>query len=224
MLVPEVWCRMRVAERDPRFLVDNGYLEKVEDFALDGRKVLASRLGYRITARFVDHFMGRIFEMAGSVFTEEMLRPEKQGVDLFAAGVDAIVETQTRVARAYFDDGSVEAACPPLQALLHIMAHGHYQGMGVDDPRVRALFTRQAMLESDWYRERLATKQARDLALWRRHEAALACHRANGDDGAIDLDRRGAVVRAQLERIAAPGYLAELVGTIGADPFHGQIA
>ena len=224
MLVPEVWCRMRVAERDPRFLIDNGYLEKVEDFALDGRQVLASRLGYRITARFVDHFMGRIFEMAGSVFTEEMLRPEKQGVDLFAAGVEAIVETQTRVARAYFDDGSVEAACPPLQALLHIMAHGHYQGMGVDDARVRVLFTRPAMLKSDWYRERLATKQARDLALWRRHEEALARHRANGDDGAIDLDRRRAVVRAQLARIAAPGYLDELVGTIGADPFHRQIA
>ena len=32
MLVPELWCRMRVAERDPRFLIDNGYLEKVENF------------------------------------------------------------------------------------------------------------------------------------------------------------------------------------------------
>src|SRR5664279_1531590 len=62
MLVPELWCRMRVAERDPRFLIDNGYLEKVDDFEFEGRKVLASRLGFRITAAFVDRFLGRMFE------------------------------------------------------------------------------------------------------------------------------------------------------------------
>ena len=50
MLVPEMWCRMRVAERDAPFLIANGYLEKVEDLEFQGRKVLASRLGYRITA------------------------------------------------------------------------------------------------------------------------------------------------------------------------------
>ena len=34
MLVPEIWCRMRVHERDPQFLIANGYLEKVERFRL----------------------------------------------------------------------------------------------------------------------------------------------------------------------------------------------
>ena len=43
---------------------------------------------------------------------------------MFAAGVEAIVEAQRRVALNYFEDGSVDAACPPLKALLHIMAHG----------------------------------------------------------------------------------------------------
>ncbi len=46
ILVPELWCRMRVSERDPAFLIDNGYLEKVDDFEFDGKEVLASRLGY----------------------------------------------------------------------------------------------------------------------------------------------------------------------------------
>ena len=32
MLVPEIWCRMRAPERDPQFLIENGYLEKVDDF------------------------------------------------------------------------------------------------------------------------------------------------------------------------------------------------
>ena len=70
MLVPEIWCRMRTAERDPRFLMDNGHLEKIEDFTFDGRTVLASRLGYRITMAFVDHFLGRIFETPDSVFPD----------------------------------------------------------------------------------------------------------------------------------------------------------
>ncbi|HTB20670.1 MAG TPA: hypothetical protein VK708_21250, partial [Bryobacteraceae bacterium] len=49
LLVPEIWCRMRVHERDPEFLKAHGYLEQVCDFCLNGRTVLASRLGYRIT-------------------------------------------------------------------------------------------------------------------------------------------------------------------------------
>ena len=106
-----------------------------------------------------------------------MLRPEKQDLAQFAAGVDAIVETQTRVALQYFEDGSVDAACPPLKALLHIMAQGSYEGMGVDAPEIRGLFTREAMLASEWYRERLAVKQERDVALWTRHVAALEAAR-----------------------------------------------
>jgi hypothetical protein len=68
-------------------------LEPVSDFSLDGRTILASRLGYRITELFVDHFLGRIFETPDAVFPERMLRPEQQDLAQFAAGVDAIVET-----------------------------------------------------------------------------------------------------------------------------------
>jgi hypothetical protein len=213
---------MTVAERDPQFLLDGGYLERVEDFELGGRKVLASRLGYRITSRFVDHFLGRIFETPSAVFTDEMLRPELQGRELFAAGVDAIVHTQADVAGNYFSDGSVAAACPPLQALLHIMAEGSYQGMGLDHPQIRALFTRDAVLASGWYRERLITKQRRDIALWRRHERALQAFMRAGAAGG-ELQARPQLVRQQLARVTAPAYFEELVGTIGADPFHGQM-
>ena len=98
LLMPEIWCRMRVRERDPEFLIANGFLEKVSDFCLDGRTVLASRLGYRITPEFVDRFMGRLFELPSAVFTEEILRPEKQDLPQFAEAVDAIVDAQKRVA------------------------------------------------------------------------------------------------------------------------------
>lgn len=212
MLVPELWCRMRVHEREPQFLIEKGLLERVEDFEYEGRKVLASRLGYRITALFVDRFLGRLFELPGAVFPEELLRPEKQDMENFVAGVEAICEAQRTVALNYFEDGSVEAACPPVRALLHIMAYGHYNGKGVDDPSVRGMFTREALLASDWYAERLVTKQVRDIALWQRHVAALEAAGAEGLEQA----------KLELARVSSPGYLAELRGTIGADPFHSQ--
>ncbi len=53
LLVPEILSRMTVAERDSRALMENGYLEKCKDFEHHGQCVLASRLGYRITARFM---------------------------------------------------------------------------------------------------------------------------------------------------------------------------
>jgi len=222
LLVPEIWCRMRVHERDPGFLLANGYLEKVCDFCVEGRTVLASRLGYRITPLFVDRFLGRLFETPDAVFTEEMLRPEKQDIVQFAAGVDAIVEAQTRVARQYFEDGSVAAACPPLRALLEIMATGRYRGKGVEDAEVRGLFTREHLLTSGWYRERLRTKQMRDVALWTRHLRAIEAFRDSGAamDG-FDIGARLAESRKQLTRLNAPEYLSELEGTIGADPFCG---
>ena len=227
LLVPEIWCRMRVYEREPRFLIEHGYLEKVEDFEWQGRTVQGSRLGYRITSAFVDHFLGRIFEVPGAVFPQEMLQPELQERGMFAAGIDAIVETQRRVAMNYFDDGSVEAACPPLKALLHIMAHGSYEGRGVDDPAIRNMFMREALLASAWYKERLTVKQARDAALWRRHIQALeeyaAAREAAGFRDEIDACARLTDSRAQLARVTAPEYLDELIGTIGADPFHGQM-
>jgi hypothetical protein len=219
MLVPELWCRMRVEERDPRYLIENGYLEKVEDFCIDGRTILASRLGYRITSRFADVFLGRIFETPDAVLPEEMLRPETQDLAMFASGVDAIVDSQRRVAQSYFDDGGVEDACPPLRALLEIMAHGSYQGMTLEDARLRAQFTREAVLASDWYLERLRTRQRSETELWQRHLRALEEFRASGLEipRDLDLEARMSAARERLNRVSSPDYLKELVGTIGGD-------
>ena len=219
MLVPELWCRMRVYERDPQFLIENGLLEKVEDFEFNGQKVLASRLGYRITELFVDRFLGRIFEMPSAVFPEEILRPEKQDLAMFAAGVQAITETQRSVALNYFKDGSVEVACPPIKALLHIMVHGEYQGMRESDACLLKMFTRESLLASDWYKDRLHAKQSVDIALWTRHNKALEALTLSGTPPPeIDLNNRLTAARHQLNRVKAESYLAELAGTIGADP------
>src|SRR5690606_16315260 len=114
LLVPEIWCRMQPEERRAAYLIENGYLEPVLDFEYEGELVEASRLGYRITAAFMQTFGGRVFSYPRSVFPEEALRPELQDRGVFVDGVRNIVETQRRVALNYFEDGSVEHACPPL--------------------------------------------------------------------------------------------------------------
>src|SRR5215469_17447182 len=144
LLVPEIWCRMGPEEREPQFLIRNHYLEKCEDFEHAGRRVLASRLGYRISSSFVHAFFGRVFNHPHAVFTEEMLRPELQDPDVFADGMDNIVTTQKRVAQMYFEDGSIAQACPPLKALLHVMRDDQWEGKGLAHPDLRGLFTRDA--------------------------------------------------------------------------------
>ncbi len=223
LLVPEIWCRMSPQEQDPAFLIEHGYLEKLDDFEHKGRKVPASRLGYRITAKFARAFLGRIFSSPNAVFMDEMLRPEVQSREIFVEGIDSIVATQERVAKHYFADGSVEAACPPLKALLHIMAHGQYEGKDVTHPDVRALFKRENVLASGWYKERLKTRQERETALWKRHIASLEEAAQNFRPetlSSLGLKDRLAHAKKQLAEVSAAGYLKKLEGTLGADPFH----
>ncbi len=224
LLVPEIWCRLFPDERDPVRMLERGELEKLEDFDFEGKRVLASRLGYRITERFVHTYFGRVFDNPVAVFTENILKPETQSLSVFADGVNNLVDAQRRAAEVYFEDGSIEDACPPLRALLHVMAHGHYEGKDVTHPDIRALFRREALLGSAWYQERLAVRQAREVALWRRHVAALEEFAARPGYGSeaerLDVSQRLESARTELGRVTSPTYLNELVGTLGADPIH----
>ena len=157
--------------------------------------------------------------MPSAVFPVEILRPEVQDVAMFATGIHAITEAQRMVALNYFKDGSVEAACPPIRALLHIMAYGEYEGMRESDPCLLKMFTREALLASGWYRDRLRAKQSVDIALWTRHTAALDTFMASGMPAPqIDWKCRVTQAREQLRRVSSDTYLDELVGTVGADP------
>jgi hypothetical protein len=222
LLIPEVWCRMTPAERRPEFLIDNGYLEKCEDFDFAGRRVLAGRLGWRVTASFVRAFFGRVFNYPHAVFTEEALRPEKQDPAVFADGVDNIVSTHQQVAAGYFADGSIELACPPLQCLLHIMAHGGHEGRDEKHPEIRALFTRENILASDWYAARLAAKQRHDTRLWRSHAAYLQnfLKKKNYQEEAARLGIASRLESAwdMYHKVKSPEYLAGLRGTLGLQP------
>jgi hypothetical protein len=205
LLVPEVWCRMAVWERDPHFLMSNGYLERCEDFEHNGQAVLASRLGWRITRRFVRTFFGRVFNHPQVVFTEEMLRPEKQSLELCVDGINNIVETHQRVAGHYFEDGSIEEANPALKALLHIMYHGHYEGKDLHSPEIRNLFTRDSLLSSEWYQKHLQARHQTAEQLWQRHvhylENFLAKPAYAGEATRLNIAGRLEYARQRLEQL-----------------------
>ncbi|MGR9052720.1 MAG: hypothetical protein ACU84J_08740 [Gammaproteobacteria bacterium] len=224
LLIPELWSRLPVKERDPKHLIEIGHLEKMEDFEYEGRTVYASRLGYRITELFVHTNFGKVFDYPTAVFDEAMLKPETQDLAAFVDGVDNVYEAQKRVALQYFEDGSINDACPPLKALLHIMAYDHYQGKTIDHPDIRTMFTREHLLHSDWYRERLEIKQQRDTALWQRHRDWIL-RRLNEEDQIDDdtrslLSKKLDVTKTMLEQMSSSDYLKQLEGTLGADWVH----
>jgi hypothetical protein len=222
LLVPEIWARIDPEQRDANYLIETGCLEPLEDFQHNGKLVQASRLGYRITEQFVHGFFGKIFDNPQAVFTEEILKPEIQGLDVFVDGINNIVEAQQRVAQRYLDDGSIDDACPPLRALLHIMASGEYQGMDAHHPDIRAMFTRESLLDSDWYQERLKVRQLRDIELWKRHVSNLQTFLDDphfADEAArLGINQRLDAANERLRQILDQDYLNGLVGTLGADP------
>lgn len=163
ILVPELWSRLSEDERNPARLIEEGSFEKLQDFEFDGQLIPASRLGYRMTEIFCYKYMGKIFDEPQTIFDESILRPEKQSLEAFADGILNIVRGHKKAAMAYFEDGSVQEAIPPIEALLHIMAYGSYKGYGIDAPEVRDLFTKDYVLESEWYQKRLLKKQLKDI-------------------------------------------------------------
>ncbi len=221
LLMPEVWARLTPEERDAGRLIEQGMLTRVEDITFNRKPLPASRLGWRINANFLHAYFGRVFGDPAAVFPEDMLEPEKQNPRDFAEGVENIVEGQRKAAAHYLADGSVKAACPPLKALLHIMVHGEFEGMTAASPEFRALFTRDNMMASDWYRERLERQQARDTAHWRARIAYLQDYAAKPHNRKIarqlGIAKRISAAEKKLAEVLKPGYPETLRGTIGLD-------
>jgi hypothetical protein len=222
LLVPEIWCRLRPEETDPQWMIQHGYLEKCEDFEHEGKTVKASLLGYRITAKFVRIFFGRVFNNPETVLNEEMLKPELQDMDTFIEGIETTQAAHKAAAENYFADGSIDQACPPLKALLHIMAYGEYEGKGLHSDEIRSLFTRESMLNSDWYKARLESQQEQDTKSWSAHVEYLKHFMSKeshtGVAQRLDVNSRLDAAKAELARVSASDYTETLIGTLGREP------
>jgi hypothetical protein len=125
-------------------------------------------------------------------------------------------------AESYFADGSIQHAVPPLQALLHLMRDGTWDGGDASAPAFRDLFAREKVLASAWYRARLDAQQRRDIAHWDERVAYLEkfLSRPNYADLAVRLGirQRLATVRAAAAAARSPDYPQQLHGTLGLDP------
>ncbi|WP_245949199.1 hypothetical protein [Lutibacter citreus] len=224
LLIPEIWARLEPKDRDPEALIANGALEKLEDFEYEGNKILASRLGYRITSIFSLRCLNRLFDEPNAVFNEKMLKPELQGLEDFVDGINNIVEAQQKVAVRYFEDGSVEAAIPPLKILLNIMAYGNYEGKEISDPELRAYFDRDYILNSDWYKERLILKQQKDVQFYQKQINYLETFISNSRNIDIveemNLEEKLNSVKKLFTEANSNEYLKSLEGTIGKDPLY----
>jgi hypothetical protein len=136
--------------------------------------------------------------------------------------MENIVSAMCAAATSYFTDGSIAQAIPPLRALLHLMRDGTWEGHGPEAPEFRALFTRDAVIASDWYRARLAAQQTRDALHWETQAGYLEkfLARTNYADIAVELGiaARLSATLAAAKAVRAPDYLASLAGTLGVDP------
>ncbi len=224
LLIPEIWSRIAIQERSAASFLKQGLLEKLEDFEHNGKQVLASRLGYRITSNFVRNYFGKIFDNPAAVFDEKLLKPELQDLDQFADGILNITENQALVAQRYIDDGSILNACPPLKALLMIMATGSYEGKDINDPAIREMFSREHVLASDWYQQRLEIKQQREITLWEKHISNLKNFKTLNSNRfwvhKFDIEARIKKAEDTLTLVSDKQYAADLRGTIGADPIN----
>ena len=224
LLIPEIWARLEPKDRDPNELIKNGSLEKVDDFEYEGETILASRLGYRITKTFSYRCMNRIFDEPTAVFSERMLKPELQGLEDYVDGIKNIVEAQQKVALNYFEDGSIEAAIPPLKVLLHIMAYGNYKGKDISDLELRKLFNREYIVNSDWYKERLKLKQQKDISFYKNQIKYSEDFIANPFNKFLveemDINNRLEKLKLEFKKVNSNDYLKSLMGTIGTDPLY----
>jgi hypothetical protein len=102
------------------------------------------------------------------------------------------------------------------------MASGSYQGKDAHHPEIRQMFSREYLLDSEWYQQRLAVKQQREIALWQTHIDSLQqfLDRRSQADMASRMDIKGRLelARERLQQVETEEYLQGLIGTIGADP------
>lgn len=166
--------------------------------------------------------MSRIFDEPTAVFSDRMLKPELQGLEDYVDGIKNITEAQQKVALNYFEDGSIEAAIPPLKILLHIMAYGNYEGKEISDSELRKYFDRDYVVNSDWYKERLKLKQEKDIAFFTKQIQYLEDFISNPFNtniaNELNIQDRLTQVKQRLEEVSSKEYLNLLEGTIGVDP------
>ena len=142
---------------------------------------------------------------------------------------DGAEMTWQRVAEMYIADGGADMAVPPLKALLYMMRDGEYEGMTLTSPEFRAMWSRENILKSDWYMERLKCFQTKETDRLQRGLEYME-HFIKGPDATpgdwkgkqivedLQLHDRISSIKAQIDAVKKPDFVQHLVGSLGVDP------
>ena len=118
-------------------------------------------------------------------------------------------------------DGSIHEAIPPLKALLYIMAEGSYEGYTINSKEVRDLFTRENVINSDWYQERLENRRQIEVKLLEKKIAYVQAFMANPVNKSIIAEMQYEMkleeAKKELEYLKTEEYLKTQIGTLGAE-------
>jgi hypothetical protein len=166
---------------------------------------------------------GRVFLHPHAVFTEEMLRPELQDLDVFVDGVANIVATHQRVAESYFADGTISLACPPLQGGARDHgARGDRRGLGLDSPECVRCFPARACSPATGTPSASTPSKRSDEKRLTRAVASLYEFLDRSENAEVaarlGLVARRAQIQGERVLVGSAAYRAGLVGTIGRQP------
>ncbi|MFM7926082.1 MAG: hypothetical protein ACKO9Q_00085 [Pirellula sp.] len=158
----------------------------------------------------------------GSVI--KLLTPSREYTDEYNAWLSKIpshIYAMAFIIKRFYKE-EWQGDCPPLKALLEIMANGTWNGKSAHDPEFRAMFNRESVLQSDWYQARLVAKQQVVIWLAKAKLEALEGYCAQAEHlpvvERLGLRERLNVARQELERLSSHEYLFSLNGSIGVDP------
>ena len=101
------------------------------------------------------------------------------------------------------------------------MVKGEYKGMTLLSEQFRNMFTRESVMNSDWYQERLRNKHVNDIALWQRHQKYLIEFLKKGEnlteEKQEEIKQKLQIVSDKLSYVKSQEYYDMLVGSIGKD-------
>lgn len=85
------------------------------------------------------------------------------------------------------------------------MAYGHYEGKEISDSELRTYFTRDYVIQSDWYKERLKLKQVREVKFLQQQLASLEAFNSNPKNSELvkEMDIAGRIASVKMDQRAA---------------------
>ena len=97
------------------------------------------------------------------------------------------------------------------------MKDGHYEGETLEDRSIRDMFSFENVLKSEWYAERIITRQQIEVNHLQTVLGILQSlpPEEKTQKTAAEIES----VRARIKSVKSMGYLKSLSGTLGADPF-----